>query len=364
MLIFQYGSQTILGRSATFSDNVLTVETPTFDPELASVSTETEDDPVNLAMRTTIGGQVFEDIQRNSRDESLVWPQTIGIGERRAYHSLSDPHAVPGSHNGSFGPVLQPRAASLNAQDLLSGLTLLPAAPVTARINPAPRGTSPGPPRVDSRRDSDQQQQQPQQQQANQQWLYGGGGESGSSIWTMTREESEKGRSRGSVPNSNPNGNLQAVADLWSAPGPGQVGVPKVAVIAPTPSSRAPERGFQDAFAAPHHIPMQYPPTSFKLSPPLSSASAVVGTARNQPLGGAPPYPATPRLPPAHAHDRDVGSSSRLIPATPAAPFNASDAASQYLAKYFAEQQGVPVTSVASQPQAFGAKWRGGYPAS
>ena len=44
------------------------------DPELASVSTETEDDPVNLAMRAALGeSSVGEDQDFSDDEEVILW---------------------------------------------------------------------------------------------------------------------------------------------------------------------------------------------------------------------------------------------------------------------------------------------------
>ena len=128
--------------------------------------------------------------------------RTSGSGNTFAQHDI--PLASPQSHPS------RPSHTTPTAQDLLQNLMIDPkgyTSPVHNRPLPLsniPRQSPLGP--------------QPQPGQQSPGMLFGGDGK-GSSIWTMTREESGRGQPR--VPQNNVN-----IANIWGAPEPVQgVGV-------------------------------------------------------------------------------------------------------------------------------------------
>ncbi|ORY27370.1 hypothetical protein BCR39DRAFT_230143 [Naematelia encephala] len=222
-------------------DNVSVFTSPRFqhqhdDQDIASVSTETEDDPVNLAMRATLGGSSVDEEEEvreevDDDEEVIVWGRSTPLG------------AAPQTTQAS---IVKPNPAGTStAYDLLQNLML------ERQTSPNQRSRHPAQPQSQLAQLPPQSQAQPHTQpqprihsqpqaQASHNPSPPGtvrrgqpgaaadhgspgllfGGDQGGSIWTMTREESEKGRLRD---NGNNRG-LASVAGLWDNPPPPPIG--------------------------------------------------------------------------------------------------------------------------------------------
>lgn len=170
------------------------------DGDLASVSTETEDDPVNLAMRATLGESSTD--EADDDEEIILLPRRLVNPENQNYHAEigSTPMRPVGSP--AIPRQVSTTPAKPTAHDLLQTL-MLDANQNTPQ--PAPR-KSVAPVSIPG--------------QSSPGFLFGGD-TGNSSIWTMTREESQKGVHRSQLPNQRGSaGNLAQVADLWNDPAP------------------------------------------------------------------------------------------------------------------------------------------------
>ncbi|WWC85691.1 uncharacterized protein L201_000557 [Kwoniella dendrophila CBS 6074] len=160
------------------------------ESDMASVSTETEDDPVNLAMRATLASESSVDGDEDN-DEVIVW-------------NKSPPLAV---QNTATIPVPTPTTKKPTAYDLLQNLMLesTPTPPVQTSNLPhiPPKTSSPSmnvtntPPHIHNNVTS-------AGTPGSGGLLFGSSGNNANqgninSIWTMTREESEKGQKRSST---------------------------------------------------------------------------------------------------------------------------------------------------------------------
>ncbi|WVR03284.1 hypothetical protein IAU60_000275 [Kwoniella sp. DSM 27419] len=162
--------------------------------DIASVSTETEDDPVNLAMRATLGAGSSIDGDEDDVEEVIVWGQ-----ERQQMHTASP--LTPELSSPASGK--RPTAYDL-LQNLMLESTPTPPAPAAAmphqpKAAPSSPGINSNPPQIGNPGTTG--------------LLFGSGGAgapgNNNSIWSMTREESEKGQKRGST------GHL---ASIWGHP--------------------------------------------------------------------------------------------------------------------------------------------------
>jgi hypothetical protein len=152
---------------------------------LASVSTETEDDPVNLAMRATLAE---DSVNGDERDEEVIlWEgqYVYSTGHRRSAHPLRGSKALKYTPSAFSTTAAQPPTAF----DLLQNLMLestLPSHGSTHTTSPSaiPQKLSPAynPSSAAGEQGS----------QGSPGLLFGGDG----GIWQMTREESEKGAKR------------------------------------------------------------------------------------------------------------------------------------------------------------------------
>ncbi|OCF33156.1 hypothetical protein I316_05201 [Kwoniella heveanensis BCC8398] len=195
--------------------------------DLASVSTETEDDPVNLAMRATLGAGSSIDVEED-RDAEMSWNQR----PQAAISAPSTDH--PLLHHPEFATATPslPSTKKPTAYDLLQNL-MLESTPTPPAQHPSfanlPTGnpsSSPGPTSTSSPHAAPGSGHPPPAPGAGATAGPTGGnallfgappsgssslGPSSGSIWTMTREESEKGQKRASA------GNL---ASIWGNPPP------------------------------------------------------------------------------------------------------------------------------------------------
>lgn len=153
--------------------------------DLASVSTETEDDPVNLAMRATLVASSVDSEEPRYLDQP---PQTWG------YHPHTSIDAAP-----------VPRATN-TALDLLNNLMISSAPQDDNKTAAGAPGLHPGGQPISER---------PPSGSGSPGLLFGGdmtgSGTIGGSIWSMTRDESEKGKKRAGQ---------QAISAIWDAPAP------------------------------------------------------------------------------------------------------------------------------------------------
>ncbi|WWC66953.1 uncharacterized protein I206_100860 [Kwoniella pini CBS 10737] len=178
------------------------------ESDIASVSTETEDDPVNLAMRATLASESSidgDEYNDQDVDEVIVW--------NKSPPSIIDPR--PQATVPSPTPML-PTSKKPTAYDLLQNLMLesTPTPPAQAallpKMTPSPSAigvplSTPSPHMIG--------QIQNIVNPSTSGLLFGAGGNvphQNNSIWTMTREESVKGQKR-----SSQQGNISAI---WGAP--------------------------------------------------------------------------------------------------------------------------------------------------
>ncbi|WVW81655.1 hypothetical protein I302_103650 [Kwoniella bestiolae CBS 10118] len=170
------------------------------ESDIASVSTETEDDPVNLAMRATLASKSSIDGDEEKEveaDEEIIW-------------NKSPPPGFPPP--AASMPVPPPSAKKPTAYDLLQNLMLenTPTPPAhTAHLPPTTSSPSLGIPHSPHA--------VPSTTPGNGGLLFGSSGnvlgQGGSSIWAMTREESEKGQKRSSTGMGQAN-----IAAIWGNP--------------------------------------------------------------------------------------------------------------------------------------------------
>ncbi|WVF66309.1 hypothetical protein IAT40_001049 [Kwoniella sp. CBS 6097] len=229
--------------------------------DLASVSTETEDDPVNLAMRATLGagssidGEEERDVEMSwnqgppptvpaPKPEQAFSPRTVSTGAVPAPASSKRPTAYDLLQNLMLESTPTPPAQLPNLAHLpTSSSSPAPVSTSSPHAAPvpghSPAGANAGP-------------------TAGSGLLFGapaGGpsslGPSGGSIWTMTREESEKGQKRASAGNlasiwGNPpnSGEATGVPPLFAAPSlnPFEASIPQphnpsVPIPMPAPTS-------------------------------------------------------------------------------------------------------------------------------
>jgi hypothetical protein len=154
--------------------------------DLASVSTETEDDPVNMAMRATLGSSSVDEEESQDGEEIIVWNAR---SVRRQSHHISCSSLRPGVKATPLGHNSPARPGPSTAQDLLQNLM------IDNNRTPSANHTPPLP-----------RQSSYHTGQHSPGMLFGGDA-TGSSIWTMTREESGRGRDR-NPPNVN-------IANIW-----------------------------------------------------------------------------------------------------------------------------------------------------
>ncbi|WRT63530.1 uncharacterized protein IL334_000435 [Kwoniella shivajii] len=181
------------------------------ESDIASVSTETEDDPVNLAMRATLASESSVNGDEEA-EEIIVWGK-----------SPLPPNVPAPSTIGNISAAI-PSNKKPTAYDLLQNLMLesTPTPPARSTILPQ------NPPTASSPSMGITSSASPHLQGVGNDnlstpggggLLFGasGGAAQGSSIWTMTREESEKGQKRSSFSgqgaNSGAGGN--DLAAIW-----------------------------------------------------------------------------------------------------------------------------------------------------
>lgn len=220
------------------------------DPEVTS---EFDDDPVDMAVRVGLGEAGGERQPQHARAPA---PQTLPPSfpdQRRP----SAGHRVPSGATGQY-----------SAYDLLQG------------IIEAQPGQAPQP-----------QRSMPVVASApTAQYNYGSSG----SIWTMSREESEKGKQRGSVSQAP----LAHVAGLWDTPEAakrsGSNSPSRLPSAYQNPHYHAP--GYSQSWAA-HQMPQQDAPSTQPAPTPYWMALDNVPMPRTQP---APTGPLGPQLRPSH----------------------------------------------------------------
>jgi hypothetical protein len=169
----EYGSAA-LNTGTPFPTAPFVVRPSTDEAASISVSTETEDDPVNLAMRATLteGSSVGDEGgDFDDEEEVILW--------------------------GRSTPVVPDAKGPQTAQDLMQNLSLAPG---------TPGGKQPH-------------------------LLFGGGDTGSGSIWTMSREESQKGASRRAQPH---------IATLWNDSPSSPQATPTIAASSGWPSQPPP----------------------------------------------------------------------------------------------------------------------------
>nr|XP_031859899.1 uncharacterized protein CI109_004748 [Kwoniella shandongensis]KAA5526971.1 hypothetical protein CI109_004748 [Kwoniella shandongensis] len=196
----QVGGALINGHAQHIDSGSLIAQRDQDVSDVASVSTQTEDDPVNMAMRATLGtGSSIGD--EEEEEEVILWgkgPAPVLSPNTSAPGPQHDPFAVPLSNGGVNRP--KPTAYDL-LQNLMLESTPTPAVQTSGAV---PESTpSPG---LNAH-------QGPAAGQASggSALLFGTAGGQNGSIWSMTREESAKGQKRASIQN---------IAAIWNQPTP------------------------------------------------------------------------------------------------------------------------------------------------
>ncbi|KAK8844618.1 hypothetical protein IAR55_006465 [Kwoniella newhampshirensis] len=201
----QVGGALVNGLSQRVDVGTLTANQDQDVSDVASVSTQTEDDPVNMAMRATLGtGSSVGDIDE-AEDEVILWAHS----PVPAPNLNSQGSGILHSHSAVDGSDQAANRSKPTAYDLLQNLMLESAAtpsapPQTLQSKSVPvSSSSPG-------------LGAPQSSAPGQNGsgtgsglLFGTGGGQSGSIWSMTREESAKGQKRASI---------QDIAAIWNQP--------------------------------------------------------------------------------------------------------------------------------------------------